>query len=141
MQILIINTPLAYPGWSEGRLNRALMDSAKAFFTERGHEVTETLVERGYNPAEEVKKDAAADLIILQTPVNWFSAPWIYKKCVDEVFHAGLAKEVFSRGMAARAKTPAGNTRSGGPAGSPTTRRSPTRSRRKANPSKAMRCR
>jgi Flavodoxin-like fold len=25
-------------------------------------------------------------LVILQTPVNWFSAPWIYKKYVDEVF-------------------------------------------------------
>ena len=40
----------------------------------------------------------AADLVILQMPVNWFSAPWIYKKYVDEVFNVGLAKEVLLAG-------------------------------------------
>jgi NADPH dehydrogenase (quinone) len=74
------------------------MDLAKAFFVERGHQVAETFVERGYDPEEEVKKHAAADLVILQTPVNRFSAPWIYKKYVDEVFNVGLAKEVLLAG-------------------------------------------
>jgi modulator of drug activity B len=77
MKILSINTHLTYPGWSEGKLNLAFMDLAKAFFVERGHQVAETFVERGYNPEEEVEKHVAADLVILQTPVNWFSAPWI----------------------------------------------------------------
>jgi len=71
------------------------MDLAKAFFVERGHPVAETFVERGYKPEEEVEKHVAADLVILQTPVNWFSAQWIYKKYVDEVFNVGLAKEVL----------------------------------------------
>ena len=44
------------------------------FFAERGHQVAETFVERGYQPEEEVQKHAAADLVILQTPVNWFGA-------------------------------------------------------------------
>jgi NADPH dehydrogenase (quinone) len=74
------------------------MDLAKAFFAERGHQVAETFIERGYDPEEEVKKHAGADLVILQTPVNWFSAPWIYKKYVDEVFNVGLAKEVLLAG-------------------------------------------
>ena len=87
MKILNINTHLTYPGWSEGKLNLAFMNLAKAFFVERGHPVAETFVERGYVPEEE---DAAADLVMLQTPVNWFSAPWIYKKYVDEVFNVGL---------------------------------------------------
>src|SRR4029077_16216298 len=95
MKILSVNTHLTYPGWSEGKLNLAFMDLAKAFFVERGHQVAETFVERGYDPEEEVKKHVAADLVILQTPVNWFSAPWIYKKYVDEVFNVGLAKEVL----------------------------------------------
>ena len=90
MKILSVNTHLTYPGWSEGKLNLAFMDLAKAFFVERGYPVAETFVERGYVPEEEVKKHAAADLVILQTPVNWFSAPWIYKKYVDEVFNVGL---------------------------------------------------
>ena len=98
MKILIINTHLTYPGWSEGKLNLAFMDLAKAFFVERGHQVAETFVERGYDPEEEVKKHVTADLVILQMPVNWFSAPWIYKKYVDEVFNVGLAKGGFARG-------------------------------------------
>ena len=98
MKTLIINTHLMYPGWSEGKLNLTLMNLATDFFVERGHQVTETFVERGYNPEEEVDKHVAADLVILQTPVNWFGAPWIYKKYVDEVFNVGLARKVFLEG-------------------------------------------
>ena len=46
MKILIINTHLTYAGWSEGKLNLTFMELAKNFFRERGHEVTETFVER-----------------------------------------------------------------------------------------------
>ena len=47
MNLLIINTHLTYPGWSEGKLNLTFMDAAKTFFVERGHGVAETFVERG----------------------------------------------------------------------------------------------
>ena len=77
MKILLINTHLNYPDWSEGKLNMTLTELAKTFFVERGHEVIQTFVERGYAPEEELEKHVAADLVILQTPVNWFSAPWI----------------------------------------------------------------
>ena len=83
--------------------------SRRRFFAEHGHQVAETFVERGYNPEEEVKKHAAADLVILQTPVNWFGAPWIYKKYVDEVFNAGLATKALLEAMAAPARTPVGS--------------------------------
>jgi hypothetical protein len=56
METLIINTHLTYPGWSEGKLNLTLMELAKTFFVERGHTVTETMVERGYKTDEEVSK-------------------------------------------------------------------------------------
>jgi putative NADPH-quinone reductase len=79
----------------------------KGFFVERGHQAAETFVERGYDLEEEVKKHVAADLVVIQTPVNWFFAPWIYKKYVDEVFNVGLAQEVCSRAMAAHVKIPA----------------------------------
>lgn len=98
MNILLINTHLTYPGWSEGKLNLTFMECAKTYFVERGHQVAETFVERGYDPEAEVAKHAAADLIILQTPVNWFSTPWIYKKYVDEVFNVALAKEILLAG-------------------------------------------
>jgi len=95
MNILIINTHLTYPGWSEGKLNFAFTEAAKRFFLERGHVVAETFVEKGYDPVEEVSKHQAADLVILQTPVNWFSAPWIYKRYVDEVFNEGLSSKIM----------------------------------------------
>jgi modulator of drug activity B len=98
MKILIINTHLSYPGWSEGKLNLAFTELAKSFFVERGHEVIQTFIERGYKPEEEVQKHAASDLVVLQTPVNWFGAPWIYKKYVDEVFNVALATKLLLEG-------------------------------------------
>ena len=98
MNILLINTHLTYPGWSEGKLNLTFMNIAKRFFVDRGHHVTETFIERGYDATDEVQKHVAANVVILQTPVNWFGAPWIYKKYVDEVFNAGLTQQVFLTG-------------------------------------------
>jgi len=120
MKILIINTHLNYPGWSEGKLNLTFMDAAKAFFTERGQPklgvptVAETFVERGYKPEEEVEKHATADLVILQTPVNWFGAPWIYKKSVDEVFNVALASKVMLEGDGRTRKDPSKQYGTGG---------------------------
>src|SRR5882757_3315921 len=98
MKPLLINAHLTYPGWSEGKLNQTFFNLAREFFTGRGHEVTETFIERGYTAEEEVQKHMNADIVILQTPVNWFGAPWIYKKYVDEVFNAGLATKAFLEG-------------------------------------------
>lgn len=95
---LLINTHLTYPGWSEGLLNGAFYKIAKEFFTANGFEVLETKVENGYNPDEEVEKHLQADIIVLQTPINWFGAPWIYKKYVDEVFNSGLRSAKFLSG-------------------------------------------
>jgi modulator of drug activity B len=52
METLIINAHLTYPGWSEGKLNLAFMDFAKAFFLKRRDQVFETFIERGYDPEE-----------------------------------------------------------------------------------------
>jgi len=98
MKTLIINAHLNHSGWSEGKLNLAFMDLAKTFLSERGHDVAETFVERGYKPEEEAQKHAAAGLVILQTPVNWFGAPWIYKKYADEVFNAALTTKTLLEG-------------------------------------------
>lgn len=93
--VLLVNAHLTYPNWSEGTINKAFQDKAKSFFEESGYEVLETVVETGYEPAEEVEKHLRADIVILQTPVNWFGAPWIYKKYVDEMFNEGLFSKKF----------------------------------------------
>jgi modulator of drug activity B len=90
MNVLIINAHLNYPNWSEGTLNKSMVDVAKAHFVKNDHQVIVTHIENGYSPEDEVQKHVQADLVILQTPINWFGAPWIYKKYVDEVFNAGL---------------------------------------------------
>lgn len=94
-KVLLINSHLTYSGWSEGKLNSEFQQKAKDFFISKGFEVMETIVEKGYDVEEEVKKHVDSDIIILQTPINWFSAPWIYKKYVDEVFNSGLNSKQF----------------------------------------------
>lgn len=97
-KVLLINTHLTYPNWSEGALNNSFLKIAKNFFTSKSYEVLETTIEDGYNPEEEEKKHLEADIVILQMPVNWFGAPWIYKKYVDEVFNSGLFSKSFLTG-------------------------------------------
>lgn len=94
-KVLLINTHLKYLNWSEGLLNDAFHQKAKEFFLFKGFEVLETKVEDGYDAEKEVGKHLEVDFIILQTPINWFGAPWIYKKYVDEVFNAGLQDARF----------------------------------------------
>jgi NADPH dehydrogenase (quinone) len=94
-KVLLINSHLTYPNWTEGTLNNAFFQAAKDFFTSTSIEVLETTIEDGYDPEEEVQKHLEADIVILQMPVNWFGAPWIYKKYVDEVFNTGLFSKTF----------------------------------------------
>ena len=97
-QVLLINEHLTYPNWTEGTLNNSFFQTAKDFFTTKSFNVLETKIEAGYIPEEEVKKHVEADIVILQTPVNWFGAPWIYKKYVDEVFNVGLQNKSLLTG-------------------------------------------
>ena len=97
-KVLLINAHLTYPNWTEGKLNNSFIKIAKDFFERNNYEVLETKIEEGYNPNEEVEKHFEADIVILQTPVNWFGAPWIYKKYIDEVFNRGLHSQKFLSG-------------------------------------------
>jgi NADPH dehydrogenase (quinone) len=94
-KVLLINTHLTYPNWTEGTLNNSFVQKAKDFFEAKDFEILETKIEEGYNADEEVEKHLEADIVMLQTPVNWFGAPWIYKKYVDEVFNSGLLSKKF----------------------------------------------
>lgn len=94
-KVLLINTHLTYPNWTEGTLNNSFIQKAKDFFEAKDFEILETKIEEGYNAGEEVEKHLEADIVMLQTPVNWFGAPWIYKKYVDEVFNNGLLSKKF----------------------------------------------
>ncbi|MEO6732781.1 MAG: NAD(P)H-dependent oxidoreductase [Ferruginibacter sp.] len=113
-KVLLINSHLTYPNWTEGTLNNAFYQVAKDFFTSKSFEVLETIIEDGYNPEEEVQKHLEADIVILQMPVNWFGAPWIYKKYVDEVFNFGLLNKSFLVGDGRTNEDPTKQYGSGG---------------------------
>ena len=94
-KVLLINTHLTYPNWSEGTLNNTFIKIAKDYFESNNYEVLETKIEDGYDVDTEVEKHLEASIVILQMPVNWFGAPWVYKKYVDEVFNSGLFSKKF----------------------------------------------
>lgn len=96
--VLLVNAHLKYPGLSEGKLNNAFYEEAKEFFLSENFNVLETKIEVGYHIEDEVEKHMQADIIVLQTPVNWENAPWVYKKYVDEVFTSAMKSQKFLTG-------------------------------------------
>lgn len=54
-----------------------------------GYRVLRTDVESGYDPREELEKFRAADIVIYQYPVYWFSMPSTLKRYIDEVYTYG----------------------------------------------------
>ena len=94
-KVLIINTHQFYEGISTGTLNNHLVETIQETMINHGCEVKLSSIEKGYDIAEEVNKHLWADLIITQSPVYWFGAPWIYKKYIDEVFTEGMKQGKF----------------------------------------------
>lgn len=91
-KVLIINAHQFYEGFAEGRLNQTLVDTAKETLEQFGCEVQTSILDKGYDIEEEIGKHEWADVIITQTPVYWFSTPWIHKKYIDEVFTTALSQ-------------------------------------------------
>lgn len=88
-KILIINAHHQYP-FAEGRLNRTLTQQAAEQLAERGHEIRVVTVDKGWDVEAEIENHQWANAVLLQTPVNWMSVPWTFKKYMDEVYTAGM---------------------------------------------------
>lgn len=86
--VLIINAHEPYP-FSEGRLNRTLVEMATEHLQAKGYSVQHTAMSQ-YDVEQEIGKHQWADAIMLQTPVNWMGVPWTFKKYMDEVYTAGM---------------------------------------------------
>ena len=95
---LLINSHQFFEGISTGKLNQTMFDIIRDELIVGGHEVQQTHIEKGYDIEAEVEKHLCADLIILQSPVFWFGAPWLYKKYVDEVFTSAMLQGKFLSG-------------------------------------------
>lgn len=91
--ILIINAHHYYP-FSEGKLNQTLVEKARDLLSAKGHEIRVVKSEEDYDVAEQLDNHSWADVVILQTPVNWMGVPWTFKKYMDDVYTAGMGGEL-----------------------------------------------
>ncbi|CAM2010178.1 NAD(P)H-dependent oxidoreductase [Acanthopleuribacter pedis] len=87
--VLLINAHHYYP-FAEGKLNQALVDLADEVLTAKGHTTQIMHTDNEWNVEEELEKHQWADIVLLQTPVNWMMVPWTFKKYMDEVYTAGM---------------------------------------------------
>ena len=88
-KIFIINGHQHYP-FSEGKLNNTLVAKAIESFKNEAYEVKTTSMGTGYDVEEELEKFLWADVVILQSPLNWMGVSWSFKKYMDEVLTAGM---------------------------------------------------
>jgi len=95
---LVINAYEAYKGIGEGRLNKSLCQIAEETLIKKGYQVKTTILEKGYILEEELEKNIEADLIFVQFPVYWFSAPALFKKYIDEVYGFAYANGFLCQG-------------------------------------------
>lgn len=87
--VLIINAHHHY-SFAEGRLNGTLVQIADELLTAKGHQTRIVEVDKGWDVDQELENHQWADIVILQTPVNWMGVPWTFKKYMDEVYTAGM---------------------------------------------------
>jgi modulator of drug activity B len=89
-QVLIINGHQFYP-FSKGRLNATLVDQAVKLLEAKGHSTRVVTMADELNVEEQLAHHQWADVVILQSPVNWMGVSWSFKKYMDEVYSAGMA--------------------------------------------------
>lgn len=87
--ILIINAHHHY-SFSEGKLNKTLVQIAEEKLTEKGYATNTVHTDEDWNVEEELEKHQWADTVLVQSPVNWMMMPWTFKKYMDEVYTAGM---------------------------------------------------
>lgn len=87
--VFIINGHQYYP-FAEGKLNKALIDKATIMLGDADFTLRTTVTEQDYDVEKEIDNFLWADIILLQTPLNWMGVTWSFKKYLDEVLTAGM---------------------------------------------------
>ena len=111
--VLIINAHQPYDNISQGSLNSALVTQATELLESANLIVKHTASADGYDVASEIEKHQWADLVILQSPVNWMGVPWSFKKYMDEVYSAGMGGQLC-QGDGRRSQEPTKHYGAGG---------------------------
>lgn len=79
-----------YYSFSKGALNKEIARRIKEQLSNKGYEIKYTHVDDGWDVETELEKHMWADVIILQSPINWMTVSWMMKKYMDEVYSAGM---------------------------------------------------
>ncbi|WP_245391876.1 NAD(P)H-dependent oxidoreductase [Salinicola aestuarinus] len=87
--VFLINGHQPHPV-SPGTLNATFVERAEAFFQRRGDDVRKTATADDYNIDAEIEKLKWADVVLLQSPINWMGVSWGMKKYIDDVWTAGM---------------------------------------------------
>jgi modulator of drug activity B len=87
--IFIINAHEEYE-FSKGELNKSLVSRLKDLLPNEDFEIKTTTMKDDYNIDVEIAKHQWADIVIVQSPVNWMGTPWSFKKYQDYVYSFGM---------------------------------------------------
>ena len=75
-----------FGSYSPGKLNQSLFEIAASQFLSRGFDVKQTWTARAWDVETEVNNHLWCDYLIVQSPVNWMSFPWSFKKYIDQIY-------------------------------------------------------
>ena len=81
----------AHPNWRESRVNRRLRDAVRALAGVEVCDLYDRYPDYDVNVAAEQRRLAAAQLVVLMHPIQWYSMPALQKLWVDEVLTYGWA--------------------------------------------------
>jgi glutathione-regulated potassium-efflux system ancillary protein KefF len=81
----------AHPNWAESRVNRQLLDEASAVGRVTVRDLYGAYPDYDIDVAAEQAAVAAADLVVLLHPIQWYSMPALQKLWLDEVLAYGWA--------------------------------------------------
>ena len=81
----------AHPNWRESRINRRLLDGARSVAKVLTNDLYTEYPDYCIDVATEQARMAAAQLIVLMHPIQWYSMPALQKLWLDDVLTYGWA--------------------------------------------------
>jgi glutathione-regulated potassium-efflux system ancillary protein KefG len=103
----------AHPAFEKSRVNRRLLDAIRDLDGVTLHDLYETYPDFQIDVAAEQQRLLAHDVIVLQHPFYWYSAPSLVKEYLDLVLEHGFA--YGATGRALEGKVMVNATTTGGP--------------------------
>ncbi len=80
--------------FSPGRLYGSLVELASGLLRDKGYALRHLDLIPDWDTEEQLAHHQWADVIFLQSPVNWMGMPWRFKQYMDNVYSAGMAGQL-----------------------------------------------